>query len=142
MAWEQGLDAFVYDGKAAGAAPFSGYMENYTQGIRGTELVSGKFDQLPSMFKNSKYFGTAKFKEFAGLMRYLKSMYLLLKIATGRSEGHIPKSNWNLWVFDEMTSMCKVEAGIRDIFVRYLGDKNVKTTRADLTGGAVSAKIS
>lgn len=142
MAWEQGLDAYVFDGKESGSAPFSGLMEDYTHGVRQATLISDKFSQLPSMFGNNKYFGESKFKKFAGLMRYLKSLYLMCKIITARADGVISKSNWQLWVFDEMTSMCKVEADIRDIFVKYLADKGISTNRHDLTGGKVSAKVS
>lgn len=142
MAWTQGIDAYVFDGKESGSAPFSGLMEDYTHGVRPTTLISDKFNQLPSMFGDNKYFGETKFKKFAGLMRYLKSIYLMCKIITARADGVLSKSNWQLWVFDEMTSMCKVEADIRDIFVKYLADKGVSSNRSDLTGGKASAKVS
>lgn len=125
LAWKQKKEAYVFDGKARGSEPFSGLMENYTNGMRTENEVETFYRHLPSKLFNDKYFPNNKKRMFMGLMRYLKSMDFCFKVVDARNAGELPMENWQIWIFDELTSMSNVELQIRDIFRKYCEDKQI-----------------
>lgn len=131
IAWKDGKEAYVFDGQPDGAQPFSGKMEAYTYGVRdedqGLQERYGKM--CPSgLFENSRYFSQGTLEKFKGVMRYLKSMGLCLYSISARSSGKYNElgTEWQIWVFDEMSNMAKNEREIRSVFKKYLLDKGIK----------------
>lgn len=124
LAWSKGHEAYVFDGKPVCSVPFVGFMENYTGDQRtNTELLQ-YLNKLPSeLFENEAYFSEETQREFLGVMRYLKSLHLCMEIINARQSGKLPMDNWQVWVFDEMTSMSGAEKKVREIFSRYVRHK-------------------
>lgn len=126
VAWEKHKEAYVFDGKPEGAEPFAGPMENYTNGVR-TLGETGKFlKELPKELFQFSGFNSDTHLKFLGLMRYLKSLMLCAEMIIARSKGELPKDNWQIWIFDEMTSMSTNEMEIRKIFADYCNSKGIK----------------
>lgn len=124
IAWREGKEAYVFDGQAIGKRPFSGYMENYTNGVRQPDEIASYIEQCPKeLFVEYKAFTTEKQKQFLGVMRYLKSLQLCATIATKRASGDLPSDDWQVWVFDEMTDMSNNEKSIRALFASYVRSK-------------------
>lgn len=128
LAWKKGKEAYVFDGKETGSAPFQGLMESYTFNQRTPGEVEKYFSSLPQKLFNEKYFPGDKKKEFLGLMRYIKSLDLCFKTIQGRQAGSLPMDNWQVWVFDELTSMSNRELQVRNVFRQYCEDKGVPCT--------------
>lgn len=128
LAWEQGREAYVFDGQQAGSVPFSGYMENYTFGVRQPSEIADYITKCPSsLFENPKYFNDNKQRMFLGVMRYLKSLYLCSEVIRGRETGQLDKNQWQVWIFDEMTNMSSQEKELRKIFANYVRAKTNKS---------------
>lgn len=128
VAWEKGKEAYVFDGKPMGMDPFSGYMEKYTNGLRKEGEIGKYLYELPKCLFESEGFTHEIHLKFLGLMRYLKSLNLCAEILHGRAEGGengLPKDNWQIWIFDEMTSMSSNEKDIRVLFAKYCAKKGV-----------------
>lgn len=127
LAWLAGKEAYVYDGQRIGSAPFSGYMEKWTNGLRTQEQLTEYINKLPSeLFENSEFFNTESQEKFLGVMRYLKSLALCAATVSARNKGELPIDNWDIWIFDEMTKMSELETQVREKFMSYLGAKGVK----------------
>lgn len=127
LAWLAGKEAYVYDGQRIGSAPFSGYMEKWTNGLRTQEQLTQYINKLPSeLFENSEFFNTERQEKFLGVMRYLKSLALCAATVSARNKGELPIDNWDIWIFDEMTKMSELETQVREKFMAYLGAKGVK----------------
>lgn len=128
IAWEQGKEAYVFDGKPLGSAPYTGHMEDYTSGVRKYEDVTEYLPRLPKcLFENSTYFKESDLREFLGIMRYLKSLALCAAVIDERAKGNLSSDNWQIWVFDEMTAMSRQEKNIREKFAKYLNNHGIKT---------------
>lgn len=126
VAWEKGKEAYVFDGKPEGAEPFAGPMENYTSGLRPLGETGKFLKELPKELFQFSGFNSDTHLKFLGLMRYLKSLMLCAETIIARSKGELPKDNWQIWIFDEMTSMSTNEMEIRKIFADYCNSKGVK----------------
>ncbi len=127
VAWNEGKEAYVFDGKPSGELPFNGYMEEYTNGVRNVGEVSKFLTELPScLFENPNVFSEADHMKYLGLMRYLKSLMLCSNIILGRSQGSLDKKEWQVWIFDEMTKMSNNEQEIRACFYKYLLEVGIK----------------
>lgn len=137
IAWKEQKEAYVFDGQMIGKEPYSGQMESYTYGMRNPLETAQYLDKLPAkLFENPKFFNTEMQRVFLGVMRYIKSISLCARIARSRAEGIIPniKDNWQIWIFDEMTSMSKNERKVRGAFadyVRSLTGETLNTKNAD-----------
>ena len=124
IAWEQGKEAYVFDGQASGKKPYQGYMENYTNNMRKPDEVASFIEKCPSeLFENKSYFTRELQQKFLGVMRYLKSLQLCATIAYKRSSAVLPMNDWQVWIFDEMTDMTNNEKEIRATFARYVRNK-------------------
>lgn len=140
LAWEQGREAYVFDGQSAGSVPFSGYMENYTFGVRQPSEVADYITKCPSnLFENPKYFNDSKQRMFLGVMRYLKSLYLCSEVIRGRETGQLDKNVWQVWIFDEMTNMSSQEKELRKIFASYIRAKTNKSLQKNADEAAECA---
>lgn len=128
VAWKDGKEAYVFDGQATGSKPFDGNMEQYTKGLR-TEGEIGKFlNELPRELFNDPIWKKEDHLKFLGVMRYLKSMMLCAETIIGRASNKLPIDNWQIWIFDEMTSMSSNEISIRKIFAKYCDKKEILYT--------------
>ena len=126
IAWEKGREAYVFDGQKEGQEPFAGAMENYTNGKRrGTDILASleELKKIPDLF--GKTLTSDDVLIYLGVMRYLKSLMLCAEIIEGRSSQRLAMDNWNIWVFDEMTSMSSNERTIREKFANYCSKRNV-----------------
>lgn len=126
IAWKQGKEAYVFDGSSEPKDPFSEGLDAYTYGVRdGAKEKQINFAKnTPSdLFENAKYFSDNNKDKFFGLMRYLKSIHVMLLVGKERSAGTIPKDTWQVWIFDEMTKMAGDERDIRKVFAKYIIDK-------------------
>lgn len=131
VAWEKGKEAYVFDGKPKGMDPFSGYMEGYTNGLRTEGEIAKYLYELPKSLFEFQGFNEETHLKFLGLMRYLKSLNLCAEILRARAQGGeegLPKDNWQIWIFDEMTSMSSNEKDIRVLFGKYCSAKGVPFT--------------
>lgn len=135
LAWKKGKEAYVFDGKECGSAPFNGLMESYTFNQRAENEVEQYYSALPSKLFNDKYFPGDKKKQFLGLMRYIKSLDLCFKTIQGRQAGTLPMDNWQVWIFDELTSMSNRELQVRNIFRQYCEDKGVSCSASSVENG-------
>lgn len=131
VAWKEGKEAYVFDGQPKGAAPFQGFMEDYTYGVRNGDIAIQTdygVSAPKSLFGNSKYFSQEELKKFLGVMRYIKSLGLCLYSIEARSSGKYDNlgTEWQVWIFDEMSNMADNEKDIRRIFKKYLIDKGIK----------------
>ena len=124
IAWSQGKEAYVFDGQKEGSAPFSGNMEKYTFGVRDKSELTQYLSQYPKeLFEDNSVMSNSATLEFLGVMRYLKSLALCANIILGRAKGTLPSDQWNIWIFDECTSMSKHELEIRKRFANYVRKK-------------------
>lgn len=126
IAWEKGKEAYVFDGQKSGQAPFAGAMESYTYDLRkATDIYASLQDlkRIPELF--GKTLSNDDVQVYLGVMRYLKSLMLCVDIIEGRSSQRLPMDNWQIWVFDEMTSMSSNERKIREKFADYCSKKGV-----------------
>lgn len=122
VSWKRGKEAYVFDGKAQGSVPFVGSMESYTNGLRTAGEVEKYMNSLPAcLFEN--YFTETQRFDFLGLMRYLRSMSLCFDIIMHRAKNLLPMDNWQIWIFDELTSMSMKEQEIRKLFYKYCDDR-------------------
>ena len=122
IAWEDKTEAFIFDGQPKGSEPFDGDMENFSF---GTRVATDKYISLNELNK-LKIFDTNSAKVFLGVMRYLKSLMLCAEIIEGRASAELPRDNWQIWVFDEMTSMSSNERTVREKFATYCASKGIK----------------
>ena len=131
VAWEQGREAYVFDGQPQGSVPFVGFMEDYTFGQRTADEVLGFIKQVPKeLGENPDYFESQeKQRLFLGVMRYLRSMYLCSEVIEGRARGTVDKSVWQVWIFDEIQNMAKNETEVRKLFAKYLRKKFNKSLK-------------
>lgn len=121
IAWKKGKEAYVFDGKNKGDKPFSGYLEEYTFGVRTSTEVMDYLDKCPeNLFQNGKHINTEDQRKFLGVTRYLKSLYLFAEICLARSEGRLDSSDWQVWIFDEMQNMAKQELDVREVLCKYV----------------------
>ena len=135
LAWKNGKEAYVFDGKETGSAPFNGLMEAYTFNQRQEGEVEQYFSSLPLKLFNETYFPGDKKKKFLGLMRYIKSLDLCFKTIEGRQAGTLPMNNWQVWIFDELTSMSNRELQVRNTFRQYCEDRNVSCSSVSVENG-------
>lgn len=120
IAWDEGKEAYVFDGMERGQDPFEGFMENYSK-VRTPEEIAQYADKLPkSLFEDLKFFNTTSQREYLGLMRYMKSLSLCIDVIKARAAGTLDRDQWQVWVFDEMTKISNVELSIREKFYKYL----------------------
>ena len=126
VAWEKTKEAYVFDGKPEGSNPFAGAMENYTNGVRALGETGKYLKELPKELFQFHKFNSETHLKFLGLMRYLKSLMLCAETIIARNKGYLPKDNWQIWIFDEMTSMSTNEKDIRKIFAEYCSSKGIK----------------
>ena len=124
IAWEDGLEAYVFDGRPEGAAPFKGDIAAYTNDVRKPNEVYVDTKNLPEeLFAKDKKL----LNDFCGIMRYLRSLCLCFTAIRYRSSkskvGVDGKASWQLWVFDEVSNMAKIEASVRIGFGKYLNLK-------------------
>lgn len=129
MAWAKGKEAYVFNGTASGAVPYVGELEQYSYGVRKStngEVKNEIYDfatHLPKALFESSIFKQSDQQKFLGVMRYLKSMMLCSEVIINRAKGILPKDQWQIWIFDEMTKMSSNEKEIRKLFLQYAGDK-------------------
>ena len=141
IAWEKGKECFVFDGQAKGKDPFSGDMEKYSFNTRS---ISEKLKYLPKLQDSvGDIFSSEDILLYLGVMRYLKSLMLCMEIIDARSNGDgaeksLPKDIWQVWVFDEMTSMSDNERTVREKFATYLDSKGIKYTNGSAEKKAVA----
>lgn len=125
IAWSKGKEAYAFDGKAVGDAPFIGNFEDWTNGVRSYADTTAHLKDLPKeLFEES--FSASEQLDFLGVMRYIRSMYLCARNINERTKGG-NETPWQIWVFDEMTSMAKKEANIRKKFTSYLASRGLCT---------------
>ena len=127
IAWSAGKEAYVFDGKPVGNAPFAGDMANYTSGIRKPDEFKVDTPSVPSFFSSSD----EALNNFFGIMRYLRSICLCYKTIDYRSingcNGPDGKPTWDLWIFDEMSNMAKIEASVNIFIGKWINSKWDKT---------------
>lgn len=126
LSWKKGREAYVFDGKYTGAKPFVGPMEKWASPVRQEGEVKKFAENLPKqLFDNTNYFNPVLKEKYLGLMRYLSSMSVCFNIIIARANGDLPMDNWQVWVFDEMTSMSHIELEVRNAFRKYCNKKDV-----------------
>lgn len=132
ISWDEGKEAYAFDGQAKGKAPFVGFMENYAVDLNGNPVRTPEevvqfmdSEHMPEcLFANSSYFNNNTQKIFLGVMRYLKSIQLCASIINKRAAGELPSSDWQVWIFDEMKDMSEREKEVREIFAKYMRSKS------------------
>lgn len=149
IAWEKGREAYVFDGQKSGQAPFAGDMENYTQ-FNGKPLrnsydklksIKTDLNKIPDLFE--KTFSSDDVKVYLGVMRYLKSLMLCVEIMEARASSILPMDNWQIWIFDEMTSMSANEKTVREKFASYCSKRGIQFSNGAKKGQtAVLAALS
>lgn len=142
LAWKDGKEMYMFDGQAQGGDAFPGYMEAnpVTNGMRDPQETLKYTAAIPKGIFTSD----AEVREFLGVCRYLRSMTLCADILTARGgkgmlkNSSIPEEDFQIWVFDEMTSMSGHERSIRQKFADYIAGKGYKfaITKKDNNGQA------
>lgn len=129
LAWRDGKEMYMFDGQAQGGAAFPGYLEAnaVTNGVRDPQETLSYVSAIPKgLFSNE-----AQVREFLGVCRYLRSLDLCAKVLIARDNGTLPmkpnpEDDFQIWVFDEMTSMSGHEKNVRKAFASYIKNKGYK----------------
>lgn len=134
ISWKQGKEAYVFDGSPENSLPFDEPLENYTNGMRAMGESLKYLPNIPQSFANSGAFSKKDFQKLLGVNRYLKSLALCARIISGRATGVLPMTNWQVWVFDEVTNMANVEKEVRNCFSKYCLNKNIPFLKKTVSG--------
>lgn len=129
LAWKDKKEMYMFDGQAQGGDAFPGYLEQnpVTNGMRDPqETLMYKHTIPKGIFKSEQ-----EVRRFLGVCRYLRSLTLCAHILTARGNGKlknspIPEEDFQVWVFDEMTSMSSKERQVRQSFASYIKGKGYK----------------
>lgn len=142
LAWKDGKEMYMFDGQSQGGDAFPGFLEAnpVTNGMRDPQETLKYTAAIPKGIFTSD----AEVREFLGVCRYLRSMTLCADILTARGgkgmlkNSPIPEEDFQIWVFDEMTSMSGHERSIRQKFADYVAGKGYKfaVTKKDNNGQA------
>ncbi len=142
LAWKDGKEMYMFDGQSQGGDAFPGYLEAnpVTNGMRDPQETLRYTAAIPKGLFTSD----AEVREFLGVCRYLRSMTLCADILTARGgkgllkNSPVPEEDFQIWVFDEMTSMSGHERSIRQKFANYVASKGFKfgVTKKDNSGQA------
>ena len=134
IAWSRGKEAYTFNGTAVGDKPYQGSMEALSGSIRDVNEIYKYVTKLPKeLFQDPTIFPKSDVYEFLGLMRYLKSLLTFAYLVHGRANGELDASEWQVWVFDEMTHMSSMELSAREKFLTYCENKGLSCKSATLT---------
>ena len=154
IAWREGKEAYVFDGRHTGLTPFEGFMEDYTY-IGDTKPTNGSPEAYVRSAKGRLYYnytmpeelfqsmGREAFDTFLGVSRYLRSLSLFIEMGNMRAGGGaLPEEDFQLWVFDEMSNMSALERQVRQAFASYCKTHGVKKEITTASDGALIEFVS
>lgn len=121
LAWKAGKEAYMFDGQPKGTgSSFPGILEEHpvVNGMRSIDEITKYSSAIPIGIFNE---GSATM--FLGVCRYLRSLELCIRIINARGAYSLPKDNWQVWVFDEMTAMSANEITVRKAMGTYISNK-------------------
>lgn len=121
LAWKDRKEAYMFDGQPKGTgSSFPGILEEHpvVNGMRSLAEVTQTASSIPMGI-----FTEHEATMFLGTCRYLRSLQLCVEILNARGANQLPKDEWQVWVFDEMTAMSENEREIRKAMGAYVAKK-------------------
>lgn len=121
LAWKDKREAYMFDGQPKGTgSSFPGILEEHpvVNGMRSLAEVTQTASSIPMGI-----FTEHEATMFLGTCRYLRSLQLCVEILNARGANQLPKDEWQVWVFDEMTAMSENEREIRKAMGAYVAKK-------------------